>query len=237
MPPRVPDSVLVAGATGRSGREITASLVAHGIACTAFVRDTAKRELLPPSCSEVPLRLGSVEDEAACRLAVAGMQAVICAVGSNPADPASPPPSAIDRDGVARLAKAARQAGVRRFVLVSSLGATREEHPLNRYGKVLTMKLAGEDAVRRLFCTEAFSHTIIRPGGLLDTPKGAHELLAGTGDTISGKVSRGDLAEIAVRSLWQDAACNSTFELIEGVECQHYDHDQLFKLLGKNLSH
>ncbi|KAA6232488.1 SDR family oxidoreductase [Chlorobium phaeovibrioides] len=220
--------VLVAGATGRTGAEIVKRLRHYGIDFRLFVRSAQKAITLFGADAAGILRVGSIQDKEEARAALKGIDAVICAVGSNPADPESPPPSAIDRDGVQQLAALAKEAGARQFTLISSLGATREDHPLNKYGRVLSMKLEGENTVRAHFNTPEYSHTILRPGGLLDTPPFQHQLVFATGDTISGSVSRGDLAEAAVHSLTESNAKNRTFELIQGEEKRQLSSSEYF---------
>lgn len=214
MKPHFRGTVLVAGATGRTGQQIVQRLQVHGIDFRLFVRSGEKAiELFSPEIVD-RLVIGSVQNDQEVEAAVRNCDAVICAVGGNVLNPEAPPPSAIDRDGVIRLAEAAKTAGVGTFVLVSSLGVTHPEHPLNKYGRVLDMKLAGEDAVRKLYGEAGFRYTILRPGGLLDGPAFMHALRFDTGDRISGSIDRGDVAEIAVHSLWHPKAANKTFELI-----------------------
>ncbi|KZK74523.1 MAG: NAD-dependent epimerase [Pelodictyon luteolum] len=224
-------TVFVAGATGRTGREILKRLQHYGVSFRLYVRSADKLKELFGNAIEDFVRIGSLEDEEALKSALEECDAIISAIGSNPADPTAPPPSAIDRDGVMRLAAIAESRGLKKFVLLSSLGATKPDHPLNKYGQVLKMKLEGENEVRRLFGSENRSYTIIRPGGLLNTPPFMHRLLAATGDSISGSVSRGDVAEVAVLSLWNDGARNRTFELIEESEEQQESLVSVFDML------
>jgi uncharacterized protein YbjT (DUF2867 family) len=215
MKPPFTGTVLVAGATGKTGQHIVRRLQAHGIDFRLFVQSGVKAvELFGPEIVD-KLVIGSVLSEEEVEAAVRNMDAVICAIGGNVMNPEAPPPSAIDRDGVIRLATAAKAAGVGSFVLISSLAVTHPEHPLNKYGRVLDMKLAGEDAVRKLYGAAGFRHTILRPGGLLDGPAFRHELRFDTGDKISGSIDRADVAEVAVISLWHPKAVNKTFELIK----------------------
>jgi len=218
MKPPFEGTVLVAGATGRTGQLVVRRLQAHGIDFRLFVRSGEKAiELFGPEIVD-RLVIGSVLSDEEVEAAVRNIDALICAIGGNVMDPDAPPPSAIDRDGVIRLATAAKSAGVKTFVLISSLGVTHPEHPLNKYGRVLDMKLAGEDAVRKIYGEAGFRHTILRPGGLLDGSAFRHELRFDTGDKISGSISRGDVAEAAVISLWHPKAENKTFELIKAGE-------------------
>ncbi|MGC8775317.1 MAG: SDR family oxidoreductase [Chlorobaculum sp.] len=215
MKPPFNGNVLVAGATGRTGQLVVRRLQTHGIDFRLFVQSGEKAmELFGPEIVD-RLVIGSVLSDQEVEAAVRSIDAVICAIGGNVMNPDAPPPSAIDRDGVIRLATAAKAAGVETFVLISSLGVTHPEHPLNKYGRVLDMKLAGEDAVRKLYGAAGFRHTILRPGGLLNGPAFRHELRFETGDKISGSIDRADVAEAAVISLWHPKGANRTFELIK----------------------
>jgi uncharacterized protein YbjT (DUF2867 family) len=226
-------TVLLAGATGRTGIRITESLCRHGIDYRLFVRSPQKAEELFGHEISGRLRTGSVENEPDITCALTGIDAVISAIGGNVRDPGSPPPSAIDRDGIIRLAAAARHHGIKKFILVSSLAVTRPDHPLNRFGKVLSMKLEAENAVRELYADPEYSFTILRPGGLLDGPPFMHELIFDTGDRIeTGVIQRSDLAEVTVLSLFTPEAHNKTFELIEGKESPQQDLGHSFSLLS-----
>ncbi|NTW69256.1 MAG: SDR family oxidoreductase [Chlorobiaceae bacterium] len=209
-------SVLVAGAAGRTGKWVVKSLQAHNISFRLFVRSAEKAvRLFGPEIID-RLTIGSVEQPAEIRAAVQNTQALISAIGGNVTDPSAPPPSAIDRDGIIRLATLAKEEGVKQFILISSLSVTKPDHPLNKYGKVLSMKLEAENEVRRLYSEPGFSYTILRPGGLLDGAPLQHNLLFDTGDKLTtGVIQRSDVAEVAVLSLFTPEAHNLTFELIE----------------------
>ena len=223
-------TVLVAGATGRTGAWVVKRLQSHQIDYHLFVRSGAKAlELFGPEIID-KLTIGSIEHPEEIRAGLRHTDAVICAIGGNVTDPASPPPSAIDRDGVKRLAKLAKEQGVRHFVLISSLAVTRANHPFNKFGQVLTMKLEGENEVRRLYSEPGFSYTILRPGGLTDGPPLMHSMIFDTGDRIeTGAIRRSDVAEIAVISLFTPEAHNLTFELIEGEESPKSSLVQFFQ--------
>lgn len=121
------------------------------------------------------------------------------------------------------------------FVMVSSAGVTRpgrpglnlEEEPpavrLNdQLGGILTWKLRGEDSVRQ----SGIPYTIVRPCALTEEP-GGQVLVAATGDTIKGKCSREDIAQLCVRAIENPDAANVTFEVKEaetqGKEAQNWD--------------
>ncbi len=208
--------VLVAGATGRTGQWIVRRLQAYNIDYRLFARSREKAiELFGSDCAD-KLALGSIENSSETEAAVFGCSAVISAIGTYVTDPNAPPPSAIDRDGMKSLAMIAHKCGVKKFIQVTSLAVTRPEHPMNRYGEVLRMKLLGENAIRSVYTARRFSYTILRPGGLQDGNPFLHKLEFGTGDTLMGVIDRSDVAEAAVISLWHPNAVNATFELIRG---------------------
>jgi len=210
-------TVLVAGASGRTGRWIVKRLRHYGVPVRALVRSRERAEGFGDG---VELAVGTLQDRAALERAAAGCTAVISAVGSSELFGDSSP-SAVDRDGVIRLAEAAVAAGVKHFGLVSSFAVTRWYHPLNLFGGVLLMKQAGEKRVRELFSGEGRSHTIVRPGGLKDGEPLRHRLVVGEGDRMwSGWIHRSDVAELLVLSLWTPKARNRTFEVVSGEEEQ-----------------
>lgn len=225
---RYSGTVLVAGATGRTGQWVVKRLQHYGIGYRLFVRSGEKAlEMFGPEVVD-RLTIGSIESENDIDAAVRNANAVICAVGGNVMDPESPPPSAIDRDGVIRLASRSKKLGVKRFILVSSLAVTKPDHPLNKYGNVLTMKLEGENEVRRFYGEQGFSYTILRPGGLIDEDGPLqHAILFDKGDRIeTGTINRSDVAEAAVEALWIPEARNLTFELVqqEAASRESFEH-------------
>jgi uncharacterized protein YbjT (DUF2867 family) len=224
-------TILVAGATGRTGQWIVKALMARKLDYRLFVRSGAKAiELFGPEVID-RLVIGTIESDREVEAAVQNCTGVISAIGSYVTDPEAPPPSAIDRDGLIRLATAARRHGVKKFIVVSSLSVTNPDHPLNKYGRVLTMKLEGENAVRELFSEPGLSFTILRPGGLLDGPPLQHQLQFDTGDRITGAIDRSDVAEAAILSLTLPKAHNQTFELIRTTEASQSSLEPFFEEL------
>ena len=224
-------TVLVVGATGRTGEWVVKRLQSHEIDYHLFVRSGVKAiELFGPEIID-KLTIGSIEHSEEIKAALCHADAVICAIGGKVTSPEAPPPSAIDRDGVTRLANLAKEYGIKHFILISSLAVTKPDHPMNKYGQVLTMKLEGENEVRRLYSQEGYSYTILRPGGLIDGPPMMHTLIFDTGDRIAtGIIDRSDVAEVAVISLFTPEAHNLTFELIQSEAAPHSSLSHFFPL-------
>ncbi|CAM9416803.1 unnamed protein product [Sphacelaria rigidula] len=108
-----------------------------------------------------------------------------------------------------------------RFVHLSSAGVTRPGRPdldveaeppavrmNDMLSYLLTYKLKGEDVIRN----SDIVSTIIRPVALTEEPAGAPMIVA-QGDVIKGKISRDDIAELAVGSLLTPKAAGLTFEV------------------------
>lgn len=217
------DLILVAGGTGGVGRAVVEQLKAEGRLVRVLARDAARaRDVL----GAVDIVQGDTRDPQSLAPALQGVRYVVCATGSR--DPAGPnSPQAVDYQGVSHLVAAARQAGVEHFVLVSTIFATRHDHPLNNFGQVLTWKLKGEDALR----ASGLTYTIVRPGGLTDEPAGQRALVFDQGDRISGRTARADVARVCIEALRQPQARNVTFEVVETEGAPRADLGSLFENL------
>ncbi len=210
-PPQFKGKVLVAGATGKTGQWVINRLKHYGIAVRALVRSEEKGKSLGEGIEYV---LGRVQNYDELKKAVDGCDAVISALGAS-AIIGDASPSEVDKDGVIRLVDAAADADVKKFVLVSSLCVTKTFHPMNLFGGVLSMKLAGENHLREVFSQNDRSYTVIRPGGLKDGEPFQYKIMFDKGDRISnGFVNRSDVAEVAALSLWLEGAKRQTFEMI-----------------------
>ena len=204
-------TVLVIGATGRTGREVIMKSLEAGYRVRALVRDEPRART--SFGGDVTLIVGDVRTGEGIAKAIDGVDFVISALGSNVRNDPSNTPELVDYGGVRRLADQAAQAKVRHFVLVSSMGATHRDHPLNRmYSNILIWKLKGEDALR----ASGVPYTIVRPGGLTDSRGGEFLPMMMQGDDLSrpGRIARADVAAIAVAALDRSDAKNKTFEVI-----------------------
>jgi uncharacterized protein YbjT (DUF2867 family) len=202
-------AVLVVGATGKTGKLIVPQLISEGYQVRAFVRDATKgRTVLGP---DVELATGDVTIPATLEMAMLNMDYVISAVGAGGAS-GNNRPEKVDYEGVMNMATAAAGADIKQFVLLSSMGVTHDDHPLNRmFGNVLRWKAKGEQALR----DSGVPYTIVRPGGLINTPGGEARVIAVQGDPImdAARIPRADVAEVCVKALSEAGARNRTFEI------------------------
>lgn len=209
--------VLVAGATGRTGRWVVSRLQHYGVPVKVLSRSLGKAEAL----GDVEAVEGRIQSDEDVAKAVDGCTAVISALGSSEVF-GDASPGEVDRDGVIRLIDQAAKAGVKHFGLVSSMAVTKWYHPLNLFAGVLSKKFEAEEHLRKVFGKEGRSYTIVRPGGLKDGGPLLHDLHVDQGDRLwSGWINRGDVAELLVVSLWTQKAKNKTFEVINEGEQEH----------------
>jgi uncharacterized protein YbjT (DUF2867 family) len=203
--------VLVAGATGRTGREIVSELLSKGYRVRAFVRnlDSAHEKL----SADIEFAVGDVRNRESIEAALDGVTAVVSTISAAPDDPSNGP-EFVDYGGVKNLVSAAVDAGATQFVLVSSRGVTQVNQRLNKmFSNILIWKYLGEEAVRN----SGIAYTVIRPGGLSDEPGGEHAFDFLQGDAAAeGRIPRADVARAVVAALSMPEARNKTFELVSG---------------------
>ena len=116
-----PRHVLLTGATGFVGSHAAEAFVRAGCRVRALIRSPSRAAVL----GELPVERvpGSLEDEAALRAAVAGVDVVVHLAALTHARSAEEY-AAANVAGTRRLLEAARRAGVRRLVYLSSLAAS-----------------------------------------------------------------------------------------------------------------
>ena len=201
------DKVLVVGATGRTGKLIVPELEAQGFEVRAFVRDADKaREVLGP---DVEIVTGDITDPATIPPTLEGVKFIISAVGAG----RKALPENVDYEGVSNLAAAAAAADIDQLVLLSSMGTTQEDHPLNKmFSNVLIWKAKGEQAVR----DSGVAYTIVRPGGLINEEADKGQVVALQGDPRldSAVIPRADVAKVCVAAIVEPSARNKTLEIV-----------------------
>ncbi|BDA48149.1 Protein TIC 62, chloroplastic [Coccomyxa sp. Obi] len=238
-------TVFVAGASGATGRRVVRELRKRGLKVRAGVRDVEKArsnglqlddkvELVTADVTQGPESLLS---------AIGDAQAIISAIGFNGgAD--SKGYEAIDNKGNCNLVDAAKQKGISRFVLMSSLltnGAAvgQRFNPgyiiLNLFGNVLVQKLESEKYLR----SSGLDWTIVRPGGLSNKPPAeVGNLIVGKEDTLFGRpsdpgkdISRDLVAAVLVEAMLQSSASNKVVETVSSESAPQLPPDQWFSSL------
>ncbi len=220
-------NILVAGATGRTGRIIVRNLLRMGITPHVLVRDIGAAQKILGEL--VTYHRSDIRDLESLVPHFAGINTVISAIGTQTPVGKNCPKN-VDYLGVVNLVKAAQTNRVERFVLISSIAVTHSEHPLNSFGNVLDWKLKGEETLRE----SGLRYTIIRPGGLVDKRNGKCGLIFDQGDRIMGTISRFAVAETCLNALQYPQFECTTFEVIESEKHGQPDWAELFQSLKQN---
>jgi nucleoside-diphosphate-sugar epimerase len=162
----VPERVLVTGASGFVGSHIARELAEAGREVLCGVRSMSDtRWIDKPATERVWFDL---EDQRSIVKAVRGVQVIVHAAGLTRSGHASDY-HRVNAEGTRRLAGAAAAAGVRRFVLISSLAARGPDisvraggdHPVSDYGR---SKLAAEASLREI--DGAIEAVVLRPAAV-----------------------------------------------------------------------
>lgn len=177
-------NILVAGATGKTGLHVIRDLVDQGHAPTALVRESSDTSDLPKGVS---LRHGDLTDlkSGVCD----GMNAVIFAAGSGGAT-GPEMTDKVDRDGAQRLVDLAREAGVDRFVMLSSIGSE-QSAPEGKMAHYLKAKHDADEHLKR----SGLTYAILRPVALSDDARGSNVILGEDVDR-KAKAARADVANV-----------------------------------------
>ncbi len=191
--------VVVFGATGRTGKLLVAEALARGHHATAFARNPQSLDLKHPNLVVVQ---GDVLDARSVSRAMAGQDAVLCALGTL----ARKPGTAVS-EGTRNITKAMRDFGVRRLVCLSAAGVLGDDAGFLFGRIVLPLLLRRVFAEKRLQLSviqeSGLDWVLVRPLMLTDGPRTGQYRV--TLDCPSGRrVSRADVAEFMVKQIEDD---------------------------------
>ncbi|GAA2740053.1 SDR family oxidoreductase [Kitasatospora cinereorecta] len=202
--------VVIAGGHGQIALRLERLLAARGDSVAGLVRRAEQAaDLAAAGARAVLCDLESATtDELAEQLR--GADAVVFAAGAGPGS-GSARKLTVDRDAARLLADAAEQAGVRRYLLVSTMGTEHIGDPglAPEFDVYLQAKLAAEDAVR----SRPLDWTVLRPGRLTDAP-GTGRVTLAPPPLAMGSVSRDDVAATLVALLDDPSTVHRTLELV-----------------------
>ncbi len=180
----MPMNILIAGATGKTGQLLTQDLLDQGHKVTALVRESSDTSTLPEGTH---LRHGDLTDlqPGVCD----GTDVVIFAAGSG-GSTGPEMTDKVDRNGAMRLIDLAKEAGVDRFVMLSSIGADQSDPS----GDLAHYLKAKHDADAHLKAS-GLNYAILRPVSLTDDGRSQDVIL---GDQVdpSAQASRADVAAV-----------------------------------------
>jgi uncharacterized protein YbjT (DUF2867 family) len=201
--------VAIAGGHGQIALRLAKIMSERGDEVVALIRNPDHADEVRDAGAEpalVDLEHAS-EDEVAN--AINGSDAVVFAAGAGPGS-GSERKETMDYGGAVKLIAAAKQAGVGRYVIVSSMGANPSTTGDDTFSVYLRAKGRADDAVR----ASGLDATVVRPGGLTnDAGTGRVRL----GESLPrGQVTRDDVAAVLVAVLDSPSTIGRTADLIGG---------------------
>lgn len=194
-------NILIAGASRGIGRQLVEQALAAGHAVTALARGPSNAAGAHERFRTVR---GSVLDPASVAAAMAGQNAVCCTIGVK--TPWAQP--TVFSEGARRLLEAMKQAGVRRLVCITGIGAGNSRgHGGFLYDRVffpLLLKAVYADKERQesLIRASDTDWTIVRPGFLTNGAlTGNYRVLTDLAGITAGRISRADVAHFMLKEL------------------------------------
>ena len=196
------ENILVAGAHGTTGQIIIDLLKASDdFEPIAMVR--AKDQVDFFKNQNVKAVLANLEDELS--QAVKNIDKVIFAAGSGGEKVVE-----IDQEGAKRLIDASKNAGIKKFVMLSSIGAGHPEKA-DQLKDYLRAKHNADEYLKN----SGLDYTIVRPG-TLNNDDGNGKIKLKKELESAGEIPRADVARTLVASLHDTTGRNAIFEMVSG---------------------
>jgi uncharacterized protein YbjT (DUF2867 family) len=199
--------VLVAGGHGQIARHLLRQLAAAGHHPRGMIRNPDHAADLEAD-GAVPVLCDLEHDDPEPHVGTA--QAIVFAAGAGPGSGAERKRT-MDYGGAVKLIAAAEKLGVRRYLMVSSMGAG---DPASASEQMRPYQQAKHDADVAL-ADSSLDWTIVRPGRLTDGPgSGRVDLARSLGRY--GEVPREDVAAVLLAMLEAENTVRGTYELLGG---------------------
>jgi uncharacterized protein YbjT (DUF2867 family) len=200
--------VLVAGGHGKVALRLLRLLAVKGHRARGLIRTPGQAADLE-AVGAVAV-LGDLEADASLATYVEGADVVVFAAG---AGPGSGPERkrTVDLGGAVKLVDAALAVGVRRYVMISSIGADRPQAASGGMRPYLEAKAEADDHLM----ASGLEYTIVRPGSLTDDP-GTGRVRVSTELGGRGQIPRDDVAAVIAEVLDAPNTIGVTFELFSG---------------------
>lgn len=203
---------VIAGGNGQIALRLERLLASRGDDVTGLIRNPDKAELVRATGAEPAVCDLEKVDVQTVAGHLRSADAAVFAAGAGPGSGTERKES-VDRAAAELFADAATRAGVRRFVVVSSMGAD-SDPPAGTdpvFAAYLRAKGAADAAVRS---HSDLDWTILRPGRLTDAEGTGRVRLAES--TGRGDITRDDVAAVIAALLSEPATAGRTLELVNG---------------------
>ena len=202
-------NIFVVGANGQIGKHVIRKIQdTNEHTAIAMVRKEEQMAQLKEQGTKTVLldREGSIDDIAD---AAKGADAIIFTAGSG-GHTGADKTMMIDLDGAIKTIEAAKQVGVKRFIMISAIGVHHRDNWMSSAPYYSAAKYYADVWLEN----SGLDYTIIRPGGLTNN--------SGTGkvkvaiNLERGEISREDVASAIVVALENDQTIGKAFDMIGG---------------------
>jgi uncharacterized protein YbjT (DUF2867 family) len=194
------EKVLVAGATGTTGNKVV-NLLKDSSTYTpvAMVRNDSQKAAFDKQGIETVW--GDLTEDISNT--TKGIDKVIFAAGSGGNDVHN-----VDQEGAKRLIDASKKEHIKKFVMLSSMGADNPQGELKEY-------LQAKQNADQYLDISGVDFTIVRPGALTNN-EGLGKIKLEHKLNEQGEIPRWDVARTLVESLHTETAKNQAFEILTG---------------------
>jgi uncharacterized protein YbjT (DUF2867 family) len=196
------EKILVAGANGTTGKKIVTLLnKSQYFTPVAMVRKKEQENQF--KSKNIETVLADLEENVSHT--VKNIDKVIFAAGSG-----GKKVKEVDEKGAIKLIDASEKNNIKKFVMLSSMGADNPEQ-----AEDLKEYLKAKQNADTFLKKSNLAYSIVRPGSLTDD-KGLGKIELERKLNKQGEISRDDVAQTLVRVLHDSAEVNETFEIIKG---------------------
>lgn len=203
--------VLIVGANGQIGKHLITFMKSHQeLKAVAMIRDQEQAPFFHQNGAETVVT--DLEDDVeAIAKAAEGCDAIVFTAGSGP-HTGKDKTLMIDLDGAVKTIEAAKQANIKRYIMISSFDTTREaiQSASDSFAPYVIAKHYADEWLR----ATDLNHTIIHPG-LLTNDEGTGKITAAP--TVGrNEVPRADVAKVILTCLENDATIGKEFQVVKG---------------------
>ncbi|SES91592.1 NAD(P)H-binding [Salinibacillus kushneri] len=203
--------VLVVGANGQIGKHLVSFIQdTDNLEAKAMIRKQEQASFFEDLGAETAIvdLEGGIDTIAN---AAEGVDAIVFTAGSGP-HTGKDKTIMIDLDGAVKTIEAAKAAGVKRFIMISSFDTTREaiQGAPSSFAPYVAAKHYADEWLKRT----DLDYTIIHPGALTND-EGKGQVKAAV-EVDRGEVPREDVARVIVAALENDSTVGKEFQLVTG---------------------
>jgi len=201
-------TIVIAGGHGQIALRLAALLSARGDGVRSLIRNPGHEAGVRATGAEPILAdMEALDDLAEF---VDGADAVVFAAGAGPGSGAERKRT-VDLGAAVKLLDGARRTGVRRYLMISAMGAADPAPGAEAMRPYLEAKGQADAAL----AASELDWTIVRPGGLTDEP-GTGRVAVAPSLGRRGTVTRDDVAAVLAACLDEPRTVRATFDLLQG---------------------